>query len=180
MGVTRRKFLEKTGATALGAAAAVEAQGSQSRATGGKAPRAGGDAARRRLLTDRAPKPVGPYSQAMIAGETIYVAGQVAVEPRTGKAVEGGFEEQAVRVLENVKAIVEAAGAALSDVVRVNVYLSNLGDFAKMNEIYRRYFSEDYPARTTVGVQLLAQYLIEVDCIAVKRASDSRRRRVIK
>lgn len=168
MALTRRKFLEKSGATALGAAAAVEAQGAQSRATGSRASQARGKAARRRVLTDRAPKPGGPLSQAMVAGDTIYVAGQVAVDPRTGKAVEGGFEEQAVRVLENVKAIVEAAGATLSDVVRVNVYLSNLGDFAKMNEIYRRYFSEDYPARTTVGAQLLAQYLIEVDCIAVK------------
>jgi len=168
MPVTRRKFLEKTGATALGAVAAAEAQGAQSKATGGKGAQAGGKAARRRVLTDRAPKPGGPLSQAMIAGETIYVAGQVAVDPRTGKAVEGGFEEQAVQVLENVKAIVEAAGAALSDVVRVNVYLSNLGDFAKMNEVYRRYFREDYPARTTVGAQLLAQYLIEVDCIAVR------------
>lgn len=114
----------------------------------------------------------------MVAGDTIYVSGQVAVEPVTGKAVEGGFEAQAVQVFDNLKAIVEAAGATLSDVVRVNVYLSDLGDFAKMNEIYRRYFREDYPARTTVGAQLLGKYLIEVDCIAVQSARGPRARMI--
>ena len=169
MPVTRRKFLEKTGAVALGAAA-VEARGAQSSAPRSKARQSGEKAARRKVLTDRAPKPSGPLSQAIIAGDTIYVAGQVAVAPSTGKAVEGGFEAQAVQVFENMKAIVEAAGSTLSDVVRVNVYLSDLGDFAKMNDIYRRYFREDYPARTTVGAQLLGKYLIEVDCIAVRSA----------
>ena len=173
MPVTRRKFLEKTGATALGAAA-IEARGAQASAPQSRARRSGEKAARRTVLTDRAPKPSGPLSQAVIAGDTIYVAGQVAVAPRTGKAVEGGFEAQAVQVFENMTAIVEAAGATLSDVVRVNVYLSDLGNFAKMNEIYRRYFREDYPARTTVGAQLLGVYLIEVDCIAVQSARATR------
>lgn len=171
MPVTRRKFLEKTGATALGAAAAMEAmeaQGAQASAPQSKARQTGGREARRKVLTDRAPKPSGPLSQAIIAGDTIYVAGQVAAAPQTGRAVEGGFEVQAVQVFENVKAIVTAAGATLSDVVRVSVYLSDLSNFAKMNEIYRRYFSEDYPARTTVGAQLLGNYMIEVDCIAVR------------
>jgi 2-iminobutanoate/2-iminopropanoate deaminase len=95
------------------------------------------------------------------------VAGQVPINPRTGQAVTGPFEEQAAQVFENIKAIVEAAGATLADVARVNVYLANLADFNKMNEVYRKYFSEDYPARTTVGVQLLSTFLIEVDCIAV-------------
>ena len=81
--------------------------------------------------------------------------------------VEGGFEEQAVQVFENVKAILEGAGSSTANVVRVNVYLTDLTNFSKMNEIYRRYFTEVYPARTTVGVQLSADYMIEVDCIAV-------------
>jgi 2-iminobutanoate/2-iminopropanoate deaminase len=125
-----------------------------------------GGSAKRRILTDRAPKPVGPYSQAIVVGETVYVAGQGPIEPRTGKIVTGTFEEQATLTFDNIKAILEAAGASPADVVKVHVYLADLGDFPKMNEIYTRYFSGDVPARTTVGGQLLFQTLIEVDCIA--------------
>lgn len=168
MPVNRRKFLKRTAASAVGAVAvaqhasepALAAQVVAARRTAGKA--------KRKVLTDRAPKPVGPYSQAIIAGNTIYVAGQVPNDPRTGQIVAGGFEEQAAQVFENIKAIVEAAGVSLANVVKVNVYLANLADFAKMNEVYRRYFSPDYPVRTTVGAQLLGQFLIEVDCIAVR------------
>lgn len=168
MPVTRRKFLEKTGATALGAAAAVEAGGAQSSGTrrGGASRRKQGPKARA-MNSPLLPKPSGPLSHAVIAGGMIYVSGQVAANPRTGRVVEGGFEEQAVQVFENVKAILTGVGASLSDVARVNVYLSDLGNFARMNEIYRRYFPENYPARTTVGVQLLGRYMIEVDCVAV-------------
>jgi reactive intermediate/imine deaminase len=123
---------------------------------------------KQKISTDRAPKPVGPYNQAIIAGNTIYVAGQVPINPRTGQLVTGTFEEQAVQTFENVKAILEAAGASLADVVRVGVYLADLSHFAKMNEIYTRYFSPDYPARTTIGAQLAPNIQIEVDCIAVK------------
>lgn len=163
----RRKFIKRGGATAI--ATAAIAQGSSKRAEAAQTNRSTGQrSGRRKVLTDRAPRPVGPYSQAIIAGNTIYVAGQVPIDPKTRQAVTGSFEEQAVRTFENVKAIVEAAGATLADVVRVNVYLANLSDFSKMNEVYMRYFSEDYPARTTVGTQLLSTFSIEVDCIAVR------------
>jgi 2-iminobutanoate/2-iminopropanoate deaminase len=103
----------------------------------------------------------------MVAGNTIYVAGQGPFDPKTGKMA-ATFEEQAVQVFENIKAIVVAGGATLADVVKVNVYLADLANFSKMNEVYKRYFAEDYPARATVGTQLLGGMGIEVECIAVK------------
>jgi 2-iminobutanoate/2-iminopropanoate deaminase len=120
------------------------------------------------IHTDTAPKPLGPYNQAIVAGNTIYVAGQGPIDPRTGKLVTGTFEEQATRTLENIKAILKAAGSSMSDVVKVTVYLADNSDFAKLNEIYQRYFPHPYPVRTTVGAQLLYHIFIEVDCIAVK------------
>jgi 2-iminobutanoate/2-iminopropanoate deaminase len=120
------------------------------------------------IHTDRAPKPVGPYNQAIVAGSTIYVAGQGPIDPHSGQIVRGSFEEQAVCTFENIKAILEASGASMADVVKVTVYLADNGDFAKLNEIYQRYFTEPYPARATVGAQLLFHIFIEVDCIAVK------------
>jgi 2-iminobutanoate/2-iminopropanoate deaminase len=125
-----------------------------------------GKPARRRVLTDNAPRPGGPYSQAIISGGTVYVAGQGPTNPKTGKIDVVTFEEQAIQAFENVKAILEAAGSSMSKVLRVNVYLADLEDFAKMNEVYRRYFTGDFPARTTIGAQLLLKMLIEVDCIA--------------
>jgi 2-iminobutanoate/2-iminopropanoate deaminase len=122
---------------------------------------------RRYIQTDNAPRPKGPYSQAVVStGRHLYVAGQGPVDPQTGEFVGASFEEQAVRTLENLKTIVEAAGASLKDVVKVNAYLANMGDFAKFNEIYRRYFSEPYPARTTVHSALVG-FMIEIDCVAV-------------
>ena len=122
---------------------------------------------KRKVSTDRAPTPAGPYSQAIVAGNTIYVAGQGPFDPKTRK-MPATFDEQVVQVFENIKAIVEGAGATMADVVKVNVYLADLGNFAKMNEVYKRYFVEDYPARATVGSQLLLGMGIEVECIAVK------------
>lgn len=124
--------------------------------------------ANQKILTDNAPKPVGPYNQAIVAGNTLYVAGQGPLNPSTGKIISGTFEEQAVQTFENIKAILAAAGFALEDVVKVNVYLADLGDFAKLNEIYTRYFTDPYPARATVGAQLLFHTFIEVDCIAYR------------
>jgi 2-iminobutanoate/2-iminopropanoate deaminase len=160
--MTRRKFIKGTTVTAVGAAAA-SAPG-----VGGAKPQrsAQSKTSKRKVLTDRAPKPLGPYSQAIVAGNTIYVAGQGPFNPQTGKMPEG-FEAQAAQTFENIKAIVEAAGATLADVVKVNVYLADLANFQKMNEVYRRYFKEDYPARATVGTQLLGGMTIEVECIAV-------------
>ncbi len=121
-----------------------------------------------KIHTESAPKPAGPYSQAIVAGKTVYVAGQGPLNPRTGKLVTGSFEQEAEQTFENIMEILQAAGCSLADVVKVTVYLADLADFAKMNEIYTRYFSEPYPARATVGSQLLFNTKIEVDCIAVK------------
>lgn len=120
------------------------------------------------VRTPNAPNPVGPYSQARVAGNTIYVAGQGPIDPKTGKVVIGTIEEQATLTFENIKAILEAGGFSMSDVVKVTAYLTDLSDFGKYNEVYKTYFTEPFPARATVGCQLLMHTFIEVDCIAVK------------
>ncbi len=120
------------------------------------------------IRTPNAPNPVGPYNQAIVAGNTIYVAGQGPIDPKTGKVVIGTIEEQATLTFENMQAILDAAGFSMSDVVQVTTYLQDLGDFAKYNEMYKKFFTEPYPARATVGCQLLMHTFIEVACIAVK------------
>jgi 2-iminobutanoate/2-iminopropanoate deaminase len=185
MTVNRRKFLKTGGASAFLAATAATTVAQTGKATtneateSAKAAKAAANSqatrakpatakkSKRKVLTDRAPKPVGPYSQAILSGNTIYVAGQGPMNPKSGKIEVTTFEEQAAQTFENIKAIVEAAGAALDKVVSVRVYLANLDDFSKMNAVYRQYFTDDFPARTTIGASLLLGMLIEVDCIAV-------------
>ena len=123
---------------------------------------------KRIIHTPNAPEPKGPYNQAIVAGNTIYVAGQGPIDPQTGKVVIGTLQEQATLTFENIRAILNAAGFAMSDVVKVTAYLTDLGDFGKYNEVYQKFFTEPYPARATVGCQLLMHTFIEVDCIAVK------------
>jgi 2-iminobutanoate/2-iminopropanoate deaminase len=119
------------------------------------------------IRAEKAAAPKGPYSQAIACrGQQIYVAGQGPVDPATGEFAGMGFDEQATRTFENVRAILEAAGASMADVVKVNVYLQDMGNFSKMNEIYTRFFPEPYPARTTVPSALVG-FMIEVDAIAV-------------
>jgi endoribonuclease L-PSP len=123
---------------------------------------------KRTILTEAAPKPVGPYSQAVVANGFVFVAGQVPIDPSTGKVVEGGIREQTRRVLENVKAILEASGSSLEKVVKVNVYLKRAEDFAAMNEVYSQYFPTEPPARTTVVTNMVREeFLIEIDVIAL-------------
>jgi 2-iminobutanoate/2-iminopropanoate deaminase len=120
-----------------------------------------------RIFTEEAPLPVGPYSQAIRAGDFLFVAGQVPVDPVTGDFVLGAISEQTQRVMENIKLILEAAGASLNDVVRTTIYLANMADFNDVNETYGNYFDLDPPARTTIGVAALPKGVaIEIDVIA--------------
>jgi 2-iminobutanoate/2-iminopropanoate deaminase len=122
---------------------------------------------RKTILTDKAPAPIGPYSQAVIDGETIYVAGQGPGNPVTGQLELGDARSQTRRVLDNMKAILEAAGSSLDKVLRCNVYLRDINDFAAMNEVYATYFSAPYPARTTIQAGALPGGIsVEIDCIA--------------
>lgn len=119
------------------------------------------------IRTADAPAPKGPYSQGIVcAGKQLFIAGQGPIDPGTGEFVGSTFEEQAVRTFENLRAVAAAAGAGPRDFVKVNAYLSDMGDFSKFNEIYRRYFEEPYPARTTVQSDLPG-FLIELDAIVV-------------
>ena len=119
------------------------------------------------IYTEKAPKPIGPYSQAVKAGNLVFVAGQIPIDPATGKIVEGGIEEQTRRVLENIKAILEAAGTSLKDVVYVTVFLKDLSLFQRFNKIYAEYLGDVKPARVTVqAANIPAGALLEVSVIA--------------
>lgn len=121
------------------------------------------------VYTDKAPRPVGPYSQAVIAGNLVFVSGQIPIDPATGKLVEGDFEAQVRRVMENVRAILEAAGLTLDDIVKVTAYLKDPAKFQDFNRVYSEYFKGSFPARTTVFVQELpAGAQIEIDVIAYR------------
>ena len=120
------------------------------------------------VLTDRGPKPIGPYSQAIRVNGFLFVSGQVALDPQTGALLGSTVQEQTERTLENVKGIVEAAGTKMAHVVKVSVFLKDMNDFSTMNEVYGRYFSSAPPARTTVEVARLPKdALVEIDVVAV-------------
>ena len=119
------------------------------------------------ILTDRGPKPIGPYSQAVRTNGFLFVSGQVALDPKSGEFVGTDIRQQTERVLENLKAILEAAGVSLSHVVRTTVFLKDLNDFIAMNETYARYFTAAPPARSTVqAARLPKDALVEIDVIA--------------
>ena len=123
--------------------------------------------ARATVSTPNAPAAIGTYSQAVRAGNTLYLSGQIGLDPKTGLLVEG-IDKQIERVFVNLKAVAEAAGASLADVVKLSVYLTDLANFARVNEIMARYFSQPYPARAVVGVVSLPRgALIEADAIVV-------------
>ncbi len=118
------------------------------------------------IHTERAPQAIGTYSQAVRAGDTVYLSGQVALDPATMQLVEGGIEAQIRRVFENLKAVAEAAGGSLAQAVKLNVYLTDLKHFAKVNEIMALYCAQPYPARAAVGVaQLPRGAEVEIECI---------------
>lgn len=119
------------------------------------------------ISTPNAPAAIGTYSQAVQAGNTIYMSGQIGLDPTTMQMVEG-IDAQIVRVFENLKAVAEAAGASLSDAVKFNIYLTDLGNFAKVNEVMARYVEQPYPARAAVGVKELPRgALVEADAVLV-------------
>ncbi len=119
------------------------------------------------IQTNKAPAPVGPYSQAILASGWLFVAGQIPLDPETGEMVKGGFEDKVRRVLDNLKAIVEAAGGSLGDVVKVTVYLRDISLFPRFNQIYAEYFKEKPPARVVVEVSNLPKDAdLEVEAVA--------------
>lgn len=122
--------------------------------------------ARERIHTHQAPDAIGTYSQAVRAGATVYLSGQIPLDPATMELVEGGFEAQAARVFENLAAVARAAGGGLGDIVKLNVYLTDLADFPQVNEVMGRYFDPPYPARAAVQVAALPKgAVIEIDAI---------------
>ena len=120
---------------------------------------------RKVIRTSEGPRPRGPYSQAIVADGFVFVAGQVPVNPSTNELELGDVRSETRRTLQNIRAILEAAGSSLRDVVRVGVFLADIKDFDAMNEVYGEFFPEDRPARTTVGAQL-PKIKVEIDCIA--------------
>ncbi len=120
------------------------------------------------ISTDSAPKAIGPYSQAVVANGMAYLSGQIPLDPTTNQLIQGGIVEQTERVLENLKAVLEASGATLATVVKTTVYLKDMGEFQAMNEVYGRYFAENAPARATVQAAKLPRDVnVEIDAIAV-------------
>ena len=124
----------------------------------------------RSISTPNAPKPVAAYAQGTIAGGLLFTAGQVGLDPATGALVEGGLEAQAQRALDNIRAVVTAAGLSIADIVKVTLYLTDMSKFPAVNALYERFLEGHRPARTTVGVSMLpGGSLFEVDAIAVMR-----------
>lgn len=121
------------------------------------------------VATDKAPKAIGPYSQAIVADNTIYTAGQVALDPKTGELVGTTVVEQTEQVLKNITAVLAASGSSLGQVVKTTVYLADMADFAAMNEVYARHFGGHRPARSTVQAAGLPKGArVEIDAIAIR------------
>lgn len=124
----------------------------------------------RTISSEGAPKAIGPYSQAIVAGDLIFCAGQIALDPKSGEVVSGDIREQTRRALDNLAAVLEAAGSGLDRVTKTTVFLTDLAEFAAMNEVYAERFGSHRPARSTVPVGALPRgSRIEIECIAVRR-----------
>lgn len=120
-----------------------------------------------RIYTKDAPEPVGPYSQAILHNDIVYLSGQIAIDPETNEMSTGGIEEQTDRVLQNIRNVLQASGSSIGNVLKTTCYLANINDFAKFNEVYGKYFTDSCPARSTVEVSRLPKgALVEVDVVA--------------
>jgi 2-iminobutanoate/2-iminopropanoate deaminase len=124
---------------------------------------------RQTINTDKAPAAIGPYAQANRIGDLLYTSGQIPLDPATGELVAAGIEEQTARALDNLKAVVEAGGGSMANVVKTTVFLQDMGDFAKMNEVYARYFTGGtLPSRSAVAVAALPKgALVEIEAVAI-------------
>ena len=132
---------------------------------------------RKAIVTDKAPKPLGPYSQAVVEGDFIFLAGQGCTNPLTGELELGDARSETKRTFENVRAILQAAGSSLDDVTKCNVYLRDIHDFAAMNEVYETFFSAPFPARTTIQAGALPSGIaVEIECIAKKGRKKSQKK----
>jgi 2-iminobutanoate/2-iminopropanoate deaminase len=121
------------------------------------------------VISDAAPKAVGPYSQAVTAGNMFFASGQLGLDPATGKMVEGGAKEQAQQALKNASALLQAAGLSIDNVVQVQIFLADLADFAQVNEVYKTFFTDPYPARSTFQVAALPLGgRVEIQTVAMK------------
>ena len=122
------------------------------------------------IQTDKAPKALGPYSQAIQAGNLLFLSGQIAIDPATGELVTGDIADKTRRVMENIKAVLESQGLSMEDVVKATVFLKNINDFGRFNEVYATYFRSAPPARSTVEVSRMAKDAdIEIEMIAMVR-----------
>ncbi|RMA97709.1 RidA family protein [Hydrogenothermus marinus] len=119
------------------------------------------------INTDKAPKAIGPYSQAIKYENLIFISGQIAIDPKTQGLIEGDIKKQTERIMENIKAILEEAGLSLNHVIKTTIYLKNINDFPALNEVYGKYFTEHKPARATIEVSNLPKgALVEIEAIA--------------
>jgi 2-iminobutanoate/2-iminopropanoate deaminase len=119
------------------------------------------------IHTTNAPAAIGPYSQAVRAGDLLFVSGQIPLDPKTGELVRGSISEETKKVLDNLKAIIEAAGGGLGDVVKTTIFLKDMGSFAAVNEVYGTYFPQPFPARATVEVARLPRDVnVEIEAVA--------------
>ena len=123
---------------------------------------------KRKVETESAPAPIGPYSQATIAGRLVFASGQAALDPQTGKLIAGDVAEQTAQVMHNLRSVLEAAGSSLGQVLKTTVYLADMADFAAMNEAYARFFKQDPPARTTIqAARLPLDARVEIELVAL-------------
>lgn len=124
------------------------------------------------IRTDHAPAPIGPYNQAVKSGNTLYVSGQIAIDPANGDLLIDNLDQETEMVMTNLKAVVEAAGFEMTDIVKCSIFISDMGDFAQINAVYGSFFHDNYPARETVEVACLPKNVnVEISCIAVKSSN---------